>query len=156
MKKTKGMKRKLGIVALFLVLIATTVIGGLIPHFGTIVTTADVTQSVTISGHDWDVPITHSFSTSGGCSHCFDHEICNNGCEGVWLEWITTGVPDLEGIDVTYHWHQSLCGCDSPPMEDPFYLEAGECAWFCICYSFDFMIEPGTYEITSQLVEATI
>jgi len=101
-KRTKKLgKRGLAVLA---ILIAVTMIAsaGLLTYFGQITTTATVSQSVQIDEHNWDEPIAHELEAFGGCCYCFEHEITNNGCEPIILDWETWGTPDLEGIDVTF------------------------------------------------------
>lgn len=90
---------KVMFVVLVIALASTLVSAGLLSYFGEVQTTIDVSQSVKIDGQNWDVPIEHEFDGTGGCCYCFEHTLTNDGCDGIWLDWIHEG-PDLEGITV--------------------------------------------------------
>jgi len=102
MKKIGISKRMAkGIFAVLIIALATTLVSAtLLSSFGTVETTIDVSQSVTIDGHDWDDPVTHAIGGYAGCCHCFEHTVANNGCEAVCLDFETDPV---EGIDFVYY-----------------------------------------------------
>jgi len=96
---SKNMAR--GIFAVLIIALATTLVSAtLLSSFGTVETTIDVSQSVTIDTHDWNVPVTHAIGGYAGCCHCFEHTVTNNGCEEVCLEFETDYV---EGIGFVYY-----------------------------------------------------
>lgn len=98
-------------VMLVLIVSATLVSATLLTYFGEVQTTITVQQSIQIDGNNWDAPILHEFEGVGGCCYCFEHEITNNGCDGIWLDWNHWGVPDMEGIEVGMKECGSSC-CD--------------------------------------------
>jgi hypothetical protein len=65
-----------------------------------------VTQSVTVDGHNWDKPFTYAGTISAGCCEIDGpHTVTNNGCEGIWLDFITTETSNpsqsLDGLTVS-------------------------------------------------------
>ena len=104
MKKIRtnlGRRGKILFAVTMVVLLSSLATAGLLSYFGKITTTANVSQSVQIDGHNWDEPITEQLDATGGCCYCFEHEVTNNGCEPIYLEFISWGSPDLVGIDVS-------------------------------------------------------
>lgn len=103
--KTKivGKLGKRGMIVLA-VLIAVSMIAsaGLLTYFGRITTTATVTQGVMVDENNWNVPVTAEFDAQAGCCYCFEHEITNYGCDPIWLDWETSGLPDMDGITVSF------------------------------------------------------
>jgi len=109
--KQKEMKKKIGrrgvLVVALIIASVMIVSGALIPYFGKIVTTADVTQSITIDGHPYNEPLEHEvLDPIAGCCFCWEHTIENNACEGIWLDWENT---NIEGIDITIYEPSSCC-----------------------------------------------
>ena len=157
MKRTKKLLA-ISIVAL-LIFGGTLVVGTLISGFGTVRTKANVTQAVMIDGQPYDQWVLHELDIVAGCDECFVHVISNAGCEDAWLSWSTSGIPDLEGITVTYHGWECItidgcpptCGCGDE-LPGPFLLRAGSRMKFCVCYDFDVMLSPGLYKIKSILL----
>ena len=63
------MKRTNKIIVVLAVLVAGSMIASaaLIPYFGKITTTAEVSQSVLLDDKDWGDPITETLDATGGC-----------------------------------------------------------------------------------------
>ena len=105
-RKGYGIKKrtlKIGIVAITLLVAATLVGATLISQFGKVETTMNVIQSITMDGNSYDEVINHNVEDAeAGCCYCFEHEVANNGCEVVTLDFEEWGNPDLIGIDVYY------------------------------------------------------
>ena len=100
--KKLGRRSKIGLAILITTMFIGVASAGLLTYFGKVETTMNVTQSVQIDGQNWDQPITHTLEDAqAGCCYCFEHEITNNGCEAIALEWTHWGIPDMIGIDVT-------------------------------------------------------
>jgi len=105
MKKHKiSKKAAYAMFAVLAVALASTLVSAaLLTYFGKVQTTMDVAQSVQIDGQNWDQTIIHDLpDAQAGCCYCFEHEITNNGCEAIALDFTEWGEPDLEGIEVTY------------------------------------------------------
>ena len=116
----------------------TLVTATLLSYFGQVHTTANVRQSVVMDGNNWNVPISHSFEATGGCNYCFEHNITNRGCDGIWLTFNHEGYPDMIGIDVTVNNYAppNPCECVNLP-ETPVTLVAvdGVSSWFTMTLS---------------------
>lgn len=94
---------KIGIVAIAILLATTLVSATLIQHFGKVETTMTVTQSVMIDNQPYNTLIKHDIpNAEAGCCYCFEHEVTNNGCEAIALEFTEWGSPNLDGIEVMY------------------------------------------------------
>jgi len=148
------------ILALMLICVSVTLVSAtLLNNFGRIDTTAHVIQAITIDGNDWDDYLTHEFEIGAGCCKCFPHTIYNNGCENVTVEFEHWATPNMAGITVIAVedecggcclCYEETCGDldDIMPVTIPF----GESIDICLCYQFDTLLMPGTYEIHSKLV----
>lgn len=55
-------------------------------------------------------------------------------------------------VDLTCEMPSCECDCENEVYDTPFYLDAGETLYFCLCYKLDMLIMPGVYEIHSCLV----
>lgn len=110
--KKKG-RRGIGItkktaIGLFAVLIAGTLIAsaGLLSYYGSVETTADVSQSVLIDGNDYETPLSHSFDINAGCTKIYKHKIKNTACVEAPIE-ITTDIDGYGkgpgGVNVDYY-----------------------------------------------------
>ena len=78
-----------GVIVLGVLLVASTLaMAGLLTYFGEIRTTVTVHQSVMIDDHEWNDPVLVDLGemTAGDCK-CDLHNLKNNGCEGVWVDW---------------------------------------------------------------------
>jgi len=114
--RTKKLGRR-GLIVLAVLLVSATLVGAtLLTFFGEIETTMTVEQSVMIDGNGWDEPVAHSIEAIGGCTYCFEHTILNQGCQGIWLDWLHTGTPNMEGIDITMT-QESPCHLDYITLE---------------------------------------
>ena len=91
---------KIGMVAFAILLATTLVSAGFLLHYGTISTTATVSQSILVDGKDYNTPVTDIFDTTGGCAVCKSHWIKNNACIDGTVSIDTTGIPG--GVTVTY------------------------------------------------------
>jgi len=100
--RTKKLGKRGIVILAVLVAISMIASAGLLTYFGKVTTTATVSQSVQIDGHNWDEAITTELEAIGGCCYCYDHEITNNGCKAIWLDWENYGTHDLVGIDVSF------------------------------------------------------
>ncbi len=99
----KSKTKKVLMVAITLSIVATLAGASLLTFFGKIENTMNVAQSVTIDGQDWNTPIEFETEAQAGC--CYSEGnflICNNGCEGIWLDWDSNVWDDpwYEGIDM--------------------------------------------------------
>ena len=101
-KKISKLGRRGIVVLAVLVAVSMIASAGLLTYFGKITTTATVSQSVQIDGHNWNEPISIDLDAVGGCCYCFEHEVTNNGCDPIWLDWDVWGTHDLVGIDVSF------------------------------------------------------
>lgn len=139
----------------FVILMATGLVtGGLISYYGKIETTATAVQPVTIDGKPSTETIKHTINPAvGGCCYCFKHILKNIGCQDIWVDWTTTGSPDLVGITVSFH-QDCECSCSNPILVFPYKLKSGETLQVCLCYAFDPYILPGIYTISTTLVKA--
>ena len=128
----------------------------------------DVKSPITIDGKSSGT-IFHNFTGIGGCCYCFQNQLCNIGCEGIWLDWQHEGDPDLVGIDIIICEKPICatglelptgipcpCSCDCEPIDLPFYLDDGECIDICFCYELDVLIKPDTYTVISKLIPSVI
>ena len=104
MKKHGVKKRTIAIVMAVLVgALMITASATLLTHFNKIETTMTVAQSVQIDGKNYDETISHDLpNAEAGCCYCFEHEVTNNGCEAIALEFTEWGSPNLDGIEVSY------------------------------------------------------
>lgn len=95
-----GRRGKIGLAVLIAFMFIGAASAGLLTYYGKVTTTANVSQSVLLDGNDYTTPVTNSFSTIGGCCECFAHNLENRGCSDAEVDIVTTGTPDLDGIDV--------------------------------------------------------
>jgi len=128
MKKTKiskiiGRRGKIGLAVLVALMFIGVASAALLPYYGKITTTANVSQSVLIDGYDYTNPITNEFDVIGGCSKCFEHTLENQGCSDAPIDIVTTG--DVEGISVEYmkrvpySFDQTVKGWTFGKVQDP-------------------------------------
>jgi len=103
-KKISKIGRRGKFLLVFVVILVSVSLASasLLSYFGKITTTVDVQQSIQIDGMNWDEPLTEEIEAIGGCCYCFEHEVTNQGCEPMMLDWDIWGTPDLEGIDVLF------------------------------------------------------
>ena len=73
-----GRRGKTVLAVLIAVMFVSVASAALLPYYGKITTTANVSQSVLLDGKDWDDPITANLDATGGCCYCFDHDLENN------------------------------------------------------------------------------
>ena len=113
MNQQKVSKKKIGMrgaVLIILVVTALTVTATVIPFWGTMVTTANLPQAITIDGHPFDVPIVHDIpDPRPGCCYCWEHTITNIACEGDWLDWESGGDPNMEGVEIIIYEKEPDC-----------------------------------------------
>jgi hypothetical protein len=102
-KRHSMMKRtKILVLAVVLVIAIPLVSATLLTYINEANVTANVTQAVKMDGRNFDEPINAEFNITGGCTYCIPHTITNDACdEGIWLDFVHTGLPDLQGITVT-------------------------------------------------------
>jgi hypothetical protein len=93
------------LVAMVSILVGTAMIGSgaLLTFYGSVQTTATVSQSVLLDGNDYTQTIYHDFETTGGCTECFIHNLENKACVDAVVDFETTITPDDEGITVDYY-----------------------------------------------------
>jgi len=167
-------RKKLLLVAISMIVASTLVSATLLNNFGSIRTTMNVEQSVQIDGHNYDEPVEHQIDAIGGCCYCFEHEVTNQGCEGIWLDWEHYGEPDLDGIDISivsecYLEHLDVSVLDGMAQYDDFevyvdgilvytyYAQGGSETW--ILHTID--LTPyqipcyGTHNITIDCIAGT-
>ncbi len=159
-KGRKGVVSKKTAIGIFAVLIACTLIAsaGLLSHYGQVNATADVKQSVTVDGQNWDEPITHEFEIDAGCTQVYKHKITNNACEDAEIEietYINGHGKGTEGVDVNYYimdgWKTiTLENKDSEwsAIEDDYYAEF---TYNPCCPTFNWELE-GTFEADTDYV----
>jgi len=103
MKKNRTKKLgKLGLIAVVLIACSVIASATLLTFFGKIETTVNIEQSVQIDGNNWNEAITHDLDGVGGCCYCFEHEIVNNGCQPIMLDWEIWANPNMDGITVSF------------------------------------------------------
>jgi len=95
-----------------LLLAATLVSATLLTYFGSVQTTMNVQQSVVVDGNNWDHPILQTIDATGGCDYCYQHNITNRGCKGIWLDFTTLVTPpdggDGQGLTTTYNAYSNV------------------------------------------------
>ena len=145
-KQNLRLKRKtkcivIGLISMMVMGIASA---AYLHYFGNVTTTVTTDQSVLLDGMDFhEMPIEHEFDVVAGCEECFDHWLFNQGCQTAWVNASTTGIPDMDGIDVTFYTNTTN------ELVFPIWIEPGEQINFTICYEFDIYLEGNTYEITT-------
>jgi hypothetical protein len=120
-----GKKAAVGLLAVAIVgtLIAS---GALLTYFGKIETTMHVEQSVVLDGLDWDEPVQALIEDAvGGCCYCYEHNVENRGCEGIWLDF-EDEVP--EGIYAHYYLPEGDC-CNHILWELELEVLDGQAEW---------------------------
>lgn len=107
-RKGIGVTKKT-VIGIFAVLIATALIAsgaGLLSYYGKVEASAEVGQSVTVDGQNWDEPITHEFDINAGCTEIYKHKITNNACVDAEIE-IGTDIDGYgkgtDGVTVNYY-----------------------------------------------------
>jgi hypothetical protein len=129
-----------------IILLASTLVGAtLLTQFGTVETTMNVQQALTIDGNDWNVPVTETIDATGGTT-CYSiiHTLSNAGDSDIAITWTYSGSPDLVGITI-----QALdTGTGLPVTTVP----AGSSVYFVFEYILDPLIVPGTYTVIATLV----
>lgn len=101
-KKHKRAFKTLGVLIVVLSILAVSATAAYLTYFAQFNATVKVTQSVQVDGQDYSqVFFEYDGELSAGCCDCgVCHTVVNNGCQGIWLDFESTGTPDLEGIDV--------------------------------------------------------
>ena len=129
-----------------IILLASTLVGAtLLTQFGTVETTMNVTQALTIDGNDWNVPVTETIDATGGTT-CYSgtHTLSNAGDSDMAISWTYSGIPDLIGISI-----QCIdTGTGLPVTTVP----GGQSIVVEFEYILDPLITPGIYTITETLV----
>lgn len=97
----------MSIVAAILIAATMLVNAAFLNSYGTVETTATVSQSILVDDNDYDSPVTDSFAVTGGCTVCRSHWIRNRACiDGtVSLGTGVSGSPGTggsNGVTVTY------------------------------------------------------
>lgn len=104
LSKKIGRRGKIGLAVLIAFMFIGVASAGILSHYNTITTTANVRQSILVDGKDVNTPVTDSFDVTGGCTVCKSHWIKNNACiDGtVSLDTTITGPGGSDGVTVTY------------------------------------------------------
>ena len=170
MNKTRKILSALGIISIA-TLLAGVGYATLLQTTGTLNTTANISQAVTLDDHNWNDPVNETINGTGGCIYFSTiHVLENHGFDGVWLNMTENGIPDLNGIQITVFYRQhhfEKAFIDEPltadvltlhwiPLHYPFYLPGHACWDVCWMYHFNSLIVPQQYSISSVFIPATI
>ncbi len=74
----------------------------IIEYYREVNVSLDIPQGVLLNGGDWTEPLNIEMEINPGCTECIELTVESNGCEGVWLGFEFSAVPDPEGITIRY------------------------------------------------------
>jgi len=94
---------KIGIVALVLLVATTLVTATLLTSYGSVQTTATVSQAIVFDDREDNTPVEHDFEVFGGCIKCIKDKIINRACIEGTVDLQTTYSPDGDGITTTIY-----------------------------------------------------
>lgn len=94
---------KLAIVSVVALSFVIVGMSALLQSFGTVETTATVSQSIVFDGKEDNTPVEHSFNVYGGCCKCIKEIIKNRACIEGTVDLQTTYDPDGDGIITTIY-----------------------------------------------------
>jgi hypothetical protein len=161
-RKGIGVTKKTAI-GIFVVLISMALVAsgaGLLSYYGKIEASAEVSQSVTVDGQNWDEPITHEFDINAGCTEIYKYKITNNACVEAPID-ITTDIDGYgkgtDGVNVDYYlmdgWKTLTLENKDPDsdwdvIEDDYYAEF---TYNPCCPTLNWELE-GTFEANTDYV----